>query len=628
VKKYFFITILFFAITFLNYFFFIKSVSAASEFSSSYEVLYDITPLGKTQVIQNVKLTNLTTNYYASEFKLTLGKTKVENVSASDDTGPLDAVVNFDGNNTTIDVKFNQKIVGKGKTLSWKLSYIAPELAQKSGRIWEIDIPKIGSADDLAEYRVILSVPVSFGPLAFISPQPIEKKENQTFGSFQGKNVYIFDKSQLTASGVSASFGEKQVFSFQLKYHLSNNTLTPVQTEIALPPDNNYQKVSYEQLTPEPLDVRVDKDGNWLARYILTGKQKLEIIAKGFVEVYPRPTLKLESKIQDNDLSLYLLSQPYWDVSSIGLKEKAEELKTPEAIYNFVVSYLTYNKDRLNQASVKRLGAQEAYSNPKDAVCMEFTDLFITLARAAGIPAREINGYAYTQNERLKPVSLKFLGTDTLHAWPEYYDPNQGWVQVDPTWGNTSGGLDYFSKLDFNHITFVQKGISSQQPLPAGAYKLDQNQDGDVKIEFADTLPTEKKNINIDLQLPLKNFAGFPIRGSAVVSNLGNQSILSSFLELKTDNVVNMSKASYDLGVLPPYASRKIDFNLQTKGFLQNGKAKITAIFAGYKKEAEIEIKPFTIYGLLSIGFALIVIVFAVLSIRFFIKRLKAGSAI
>jgi len=83
---------------------------------------------------------------------------------------------------------------------------------------------------------------------------------------------------------------------------------------------------------------------------------------------------------------------------------------------------------------------------------MEFTDTFITLVRALGIPAREINGYAYAQNDRLRPLGLE---QDVLHSWPEYYDfASQTWQQVDPTWGNTTGGLDYFHKFDLDHFTF------------------------------------------------------------------------------------------------------------------------------------------------------------------------------
>jgi transglutaminase-like putative cysteine protease len=64
------------------------------------------------------------------------------------------------------------------------------------------------------------------------------------------------------------------------------------------------------------------------------------------------------------------------------------ELKTPENIYKFVTNNLSYNYYRV-KPDVERLGAKDALANPDEAICTEFTDLFITLARSAGIPARE-----------------------------------------------------------------------------------------------------------------------------------------------------------------------------------------------------------------------------------------------
>ncbi|MBI4663351.1 MAG: transglutaminase domain-containing protein [Verrucomicrobia bacterium] len=56
--------------------------------------------------------------------------------------------------------------------------------------------------------------------------------------------------------------------------------------------------------------------------------------------------------------------------------------------------------------------------------CTELTLLFVALARAAGIPAREVGGVMYV-NE----------GTPLFgwHAWAEIHDGRQ-WVGVDPTW--------------------------------------------------------------------------------------------------------------------------------------------------------------------------------------------------
>src|SRR5207302_1362593 len=129
----------------------------------------------------------------------------------------------------------------------------------------------------------------------------------------------------------------------------------------------------------------------------------------------------------------YLAPKPYWEVDAAVIKDKAKDLKTPEQIYKFVTQYLSYSQARLNNPKIERKGALSAFNSPKDAVCMEFTDLYIAIARAAGIPAKEVIGYAYTQNDRLRPLSFAVEG-DLLHAWPAYWDDNLGWVQVDPTW--------------------------------------------------------------------------------------------------------------------------------------------------------------------------------------------------
>jgi len=50
--------------------------------------------------------------------------------------------------------------------------------------------------------------------------------------------------------------------------------------------------------------------------------------------------------------------------------------------------------------------------------CWDFSDVFITLCRAAGIPTRQIYGYIYRKGG---------------HAWCEVYIEGKGWIQVDPS---------------------------------------------------------------------------------------------------------------------------------------------------------------------------------------------------
>lgn len=75
--------------------------------------------------------------------------------------------------------------------------------------------------------------------------------------------------------------------------------------------------------------------------------------------------------------------------------------------------------------------------------CNEHTQLYLALARAAGIPARSAAGLAY--------VNGKFY----YHAWPEVYLGR--WVAVDPTFGEFPA--------DAAHLRFVVGGLARQADL-------------------------------------------------------------------------------------------------------------------------------------------------------------------
>lgn len=75
--------------------------------------------------------------------------------------------------------------------------------------------------------------------------------------------------------------------------------------------------------------------------------------------------------------------------------------------------------------------------------CNEHAQLYVAIARAAGIPARVVAGLAY--------VDGKFY----YHAWPEIM--LRGWVAVDPTFGQFPA--------DASHIRLVTGGLGRQAEL-------------------------------------------------------------------------------------------------------------------------------------------------------------------
>lgn len=66
----------------------------------------------------------------------------------------------------------------------------------------------------------------------------------------------------------------------------------------------------------------------------------------------------------------------------------------------------------------------------RKGVCQDFANLFISMARLLGIPARYMCGYLHTGN-----CGQARVGCDASHAWVELYIPNFGWKGFDPTNG-------------------------------------------------------------------------------------------------------------------------------------------------------------------------------------------------
>lgn len=461
--------IIFFLSLFTANFLLLTTAHASDEFSPAYDLTYQVSETGQTMVTQNIHLTNLTTNYYPAEYAVTFTTNKIEQLEAWDRFGPLKIEVKKDQDLTRVKVAFNEKAVGVGKVLNWTLRYQTKEIAKKAGRIWEINIPRASPDENPLFYNLTLLLPNSFKEPAYVYPKP--------------KVNFFWNKDSGSEKGITLAFGDFQGFKFNLAYHLENLYLYPLVAKIALPPDSGYQKIFLQKIEPQPSEITVDGDGNRLAQYFLLPKQSLEVKVTGIAKISALPRPGYQEKTNSLDFQKYLQPQKFWEQSP-EIKKIAGRLKTPEAIYQYVVSTLDYDYARAQTKAV-RIGAEKILTEPNKAICMEFTDLFVALSRAAGIPAREVDGFAYTADSRLKPLSLI---TDVLHSWPEYWDnAANSWIQVDPTWDKTSG-LDYFHHFDFNHLAFSIRGIDSTNPYPAGSYKSRQG-GKDVFVEFADEFP-------------------------------------------------------------------------------------------------------------------------------------------
>lgn len=522
---------------------FVSRVEAA-DIRTDYQVQYILSTSKKalnTKVIFRIKITNLSSEIYVKNFTIAFPASfLVSNLVASDDNGSIQPEVTKSEAGTKIDLQFSDPKIGNNVSNTFNLEFNQDKLFNASGNVWEVILPTLQSKqNEQSTYKVIVNLPTeSDKRISIAKPKP---------NIIAGKQI-IWDNPKTRT--IYAVFGDKQYYDANLSYHIQNPKLTPVYTDIAFPPQTAYQDIWVNDIEPEPETVYIDGDGNYIGRYYLKPKEIRDITFKGIIEVRTTPDESLIPIINAEfpKQQPYLLNQSkYWSLAQDQL-DGVKKLQTPADIYQYVVTNLSYNYQNVKEGS-KRLGAAEALRKPNQAVCVEFADLFTAIAREKGIFTREIEGYGFTQDPKLRPISLL---SDILHSWPEYYDQKSGrWIAVDPTWENTSG-IDYFSSLDLNHIVFAIHGKDPDYPLPAGMYKIGSSQQ-DVFIKPSETFPTRNQSEKLTVTgLPDKMVTNKKYTVNISVKNTGNVFLRNISLSFNAPGL-RIKPEKTTISVLAPY---------------------------------------------------------------------------
>lgn len=575
------------------------SLCQAQEFSSFYKTTYEFASSGEARVTQEISLINQSADYYVSEYGLNLVGGKITDVAAYDSIGPLKVKTQEKDENTLIVLTFNEKVVGKGKVLSFILKYRIVNLAQKEGNLWQITIPKLVEKEKIDDYQLLIKLPKTMGKVAFVNPTPRSEEQDEGF------TLLNFHKEDLLNYGVAITLGQYQTFVFRLNYWLKNPTANPVFQEIALPPDTDYQTVFYQSIQPEPETVTIDADGNWLAQYLLEPGQELNITADGQVNIFSQPQNK-NDKLPNAD---WLAEKKYWPVNDERIKKLAQELKTPEKIYRYVVNNLTYDYKEIKKDAVRK-GAVEVLAHPEHSVCSDFTDLFVSLCRAAGIPARELSGYAYSENEKIIALAAN---DDVLHSWAEYFDTEKKrWIMVDPTWENTSGGLDYFRKFDMAHFVFAIHGQDSVLPLPAGSYKQGDNKQ--ILVSFGKEIPPGPKYFSLKKISPKTIYS---LKGNQLILELKNESgyaLYQQSLEGMSDRIM---PRRWLLDNLPPYGKQKITLTFKPEEIMRDYETGLSFQIEGEKDSVLVVVNSLALRVVLIFGsISTLFLVYLLLNLR------------
>lgn len=145
----------------------------------------------------------------------------------------------------------------------------------------------------------------------------------------------------------------------------------------------------------------------------------------------------------------------------------------------------------------------------KRGVCDEMTNLFISILRSLGIPARFVSGISYTNSEL-------FDEPWGPHGWAEVYFPDFGWVPFDPTYGQ-------YGFVDAGHLKLKESVDSDKSSIDFEWLSYGVSIEGNAPtntVEVINKYGRKTSDTNIELS-SLEDELGFGSYGAitAVVSN-------------------------------------------------------------------------------------------------------------
>ena len=291
------------------------------------------------------------------------------------------------------------------------------------------------------EQQLTMGIPTNAQPTIAVEtlvpvepPAPAEPSLNLTYDPVVGNTTYTVQQTLMIAND-----GNGQVDRLKL-YIVLLRDWAP------------YQQVTLVQASPSDYEIITDEDDNEYALF-------------WFYDVQPGDsvpvTIEYEVTVNALDFDLSVCSgemiqtftnaEKYLEVDHVEISTLAESLtvdaKTDCQAVNNIYTYVI---DSMNYAGYVPgdNGALLAHQTGTGD-CTDYADLMIALTRAAGIPARFVEGVTYGSDGYYDEAQTK-------HDWLEVYLPGSGWVPMDPTWGENDADT-YFGGVSADHI-IVTKG--------------------------------------------------------------------------------------------------------------------------------------------------------------------------
>lgn len=499
----------FFIIAFSIFFLFGFQVRAyGADFNVEIEKVYEINTPNEIFITENRKIVNNSQNRLISSdntetFQIIVLSENTDQLSPSFLSAKsfIDGrlVQNTQGNSGIDTLELNipyDSGINIGQSKQFKIEYTNTGLTKKTGALLDIYAPGFSDTYQFENgstkytYKTIIKLNKSLGEIGFVVPSPVKETIDGEFV------VYEISQESLVGSKIWIQIGKTQYYKFSIKQEvIASDTINKGYSNeyhLVIPRNikeaETTQNVFYTTFDPLPKQIIEDEDGNLIATFKVPSHENKTIIIEGYAQVKKidvQATPENSGSISEIDSTLfsqYLQPAEFWEVDNPEIINKAIELKADKTnIYSIVESNYSHIVDTIDYSDIKRFGINNRQGALKTlqggaAVCMEYSDLFLTLARAQGIPARAAFGYGYDAR----------IGENQqdAHQWVQVYLPGMNeWLSVDVTWGESGpsligGDLNHFythiASLDPDSPPSVQRtSYGKQVGLEAPQFEID-----------------------------------------------------------------------------------------------------------------------------------------------------------
>jgi len=198
------------------------------------------------------------------------------------------------------------------------------------------------------------------------------------------------------------------------------------------------QKVIESSFSIRPVELFESGNTRYAKFVILNPDEGLRLDINMKIQIFDydfKRAQKLKTKISYRPLSseeyaFYTASEKNIETKDPGIVKIADSFKESDqvslvqSIYDFVLErldYQGYNPEDCGAAAALSRGGGD---------CTEYSDLFVTLCRAKGIPARVVEGY--TTDAIPDEIGMG-------HNWSEVYLEDVGWVPFDCIFDDNNG---------------------------------------------------------------------------------------------------------------------------------------------------------------------------------------------